>query len=53
MPVKSVSVGTASKCTVVGLKTDVHAYLYWAHPGSVDSLLETPRLCKIRKPCPE
>lgn len=53
MPVKSVSVGSASKCTLAGLKADVRAYLYWAHPGSVDSLLETRRICKIRKPCPE
>jgi hypothetical protein len=51
MPVKSVSVGSASKCTLAGLKADVRAYLYWAHPGSIDSLLETRRICKIRNPC--
>jgi len=53
MPVKSVSVGSASKCTIAGLRADVRAYLYWAHPGSIDSLLETRRICKIRNPCPK
>ena len=50
-PVASVPPGAAGKCTRVGLKRGNAAFLYWAHPGSIASLLSTPRMCALRPPC--
>jgi hypothetical protein len=50
-PVASVPPGAAAKCTRVGLKRGNAAFLYWAHPGSIGSLLRTPHMCALRPPC--
>lgn len=50
-PVASVPPGAAGKCSRVGLKRGNAAFLYWAHPGSIGSLLRTPRMCALRPPC--
>lgn len=50
-PVRSVGVRAASRCTRLGLGTGVRAFLYWAHPTAIDALMESPRICRIRKPC--
>lgn len=51
MPVRSVGVRAASKCTRAAIRTGVRTYLYWAHPNAIDAFLDTPRICKIRRPC--
>jgi hypothetical protein len=50
-PVASVPPGAAGKCTRVGLKRGVGAFLYWAHEDSIRALLNTPRICALRPPC--
>jgi hypothetical protein len=50
-PVARITPGAASKCTRAGLKRGVGAVLYWAHPGSIRALLNTPRICALRPPC--
>ena len=51
-PVASLAPGPASKCTRTGLKRGVSAFLYWAHEDSIRALLNTPRICALRPPCP-
>jgi hypothetical protein len=50
IPLRSVSVGLASKCTKAGLKRGGGAFLYWATPESVGALLDKRRICVLRPP---